>query len=97
MEQNEQKYTFDDWYELAENGDVKAQLIVGHCYFTGTAVTQNYRIAREWFYWAALQGDAISQLNLSFMYRQEYGTNIRMKWKNGVGKQSMKQRGDLIS
>lgn len=76
MEQNEQKYTFDDWYELAENGDVKAQLIVGYCYFTGTTVAQNYRIAREWFYLAALQGDAISQQNLSFMYEQGYGTDI---------------------
>lgn len=88
-EPNDQEYTFNDWYELAENGDVKAQLIVGHCYFTGTAVTQNYRIAREWFYLAALQGDAIAQLNLSFMYEHGIGMNIekeeaeKWRWKSG--------------
>lgn len=88
-EPDEQEYTFDDWYELAENGDVKAQLIVGHCYFTGTAVTRNYRIAREWFYLAALQGDAIAQWNLSFMYEHGYGTEInkeeaeKWRWKSG--------------
>lgn len=85
---DEREYTFDDWYELAENGDVKAQLIVGHCYFAGTAVTQNYRVAREWFYLAALQGDAIAQLNLSFMYEHGYGTEInkeeaeKWRWKS---------------
>lgn len=63
---------------------MEAQLIVGHCYFTGTAVTQNYRIAREWFYLAALQKDAISQCNLGFMYEHGYGTEINkeeaQKW-----------------
>lgn len=68
---------------------MKAQLIVGHCYFTGTAVTRNYRIAREWFYLAALQGDAIAQWNLSFMYEHGYGTEInkeeaeKWRWKSG--------------
>ena len=82
------EYTFDDWYELAENGDAKAQLIVGHCYFTGTAVTQNYRVAREWFYLAALQGDAIAQLNLSFMYEHGIEMDIdkeeaeKWRWKS---------------
>lgn len=83
-EQDEREYAFDDWYEIAESGDVEAQLIVGHCYFTGTAVTQNYRIAREWFYLAALQKDAISQCNLGFMYEHGYGTEINkeeaQKW-----------------
>lgn len=82
------EYTFDDWYELAENGDAKAQLIVGHCYFTGTAVTQNYRVAREWFYLASLQGDAIAQLNLSFMYEHGIEMDIdkeeaeKWRWKS---------------
>ena len=96
-EPDEREYTFDDWYELAENGDVKAQLIVGHCYFTGTAVTQSYRIAREWFYLAALQGDAIAQLNLSFMYEHGIGTDIdKDEAKNGVGNLTMKVHGDRI-
>lgn len=87
-EPDEREYTFDDWYELAENGDVKAQLIVGHCYFTGTAVTQNYRVAREWFYLAALQRDAIAQLNLSFMYEHGIEMDIdkeeaeKWRWKS---------------
>lgn len=77
--QNEQEYYFDDWYELAENGDVNAQLVIGHCYYTGTMVTQNYRLAREWFYLGALQGNPIAQINLGFMYEKGYGTEVNMK------------------
>ena len=83
--QDEQEYTFDSWYELAESGDIKAQLIVGYCYYTGTAVTQNHRLAREWFYLAALQEDAIAQQNLQFMYERGYGGEVNKeeaeKWR----------------
>lgn len=77
--QNNQEYYFDDWYELAENGDVNAQLVIGHCYYTGTMVTQNYRLAREWFYLGALQGNPIAQINLGYMYEKGYGTEVDIK------------------
>lgn len=100
-EQDEREYTFDDCYELAESGDAKAQLIVGHCYFTGTAITQNYRLAREWFYLAARQGDAIAQLNLSFMYEHGIGTDIDKdeaeKWRWKSGHEGGTWRPDLIN
>lgn len=72
---------------------------MGHCYYTGTAVSQNYRLAREWFFLAALQGDAIAQQNLGYMYKKGYGTKINQeeaeKWYQKV--KSKKIHGELIS
>ena len=66
-------YTFDQWYDLAEEGDRFAQLVVGFLYYQGEAVSQNYRLAREWFYLSALQGNAAAQMNLAYMYAHGYG------------------------
>lgn len=82
------EYTFDEWYELAEAGKRVAQLVVGYAYYKGEGVTRNYRLAREWFYLAALQGDAVAQLNLSHMYANGYGTDVNLqeakKWREKV-------------
>ena len=66
-------YTFDQWYDLAEEGDRFAQLVVGFLYYQGEAVSQNYRLAREWFYLSALQGNAAAQMNLAYLYAHGYG------------------------
>ncbi len=66
-------YTFDDWYADAEGGDSLAQLVVGHLYYMGEYVTRNYRLAREWFYLSALQGNAAAQMNLAYLYAHGYG------------------------
>lgn len=66
-------YTFDQWYDDAEGGDSFAQLVVGHLYYMGEYVTRNYRLAREWFYLSALQGNAVAQMNLAYMYAHGYG------------------------
>ena len=66
-------YTFDQWYDWAEEGDRFAQLVVGFLYYKGEAVSQNYRLAREWFYLSALQGNAAAQMNLAYMYAHGYG------------------------
>lgn len=98
--ENNDEYTFDDWYECAESGDTEAQLVVGHCYYTGTAVSQNYRLAREWFFLAALQGDAIAQQNLGYMYKKGYGTEINQeeaeKWYQKVKAGTSTWRVDFI-
>ena len=66
-------YTFDQWYDWAEEGDRFAQLVVGFLYYKGEAVSQNYRLAREWFYLSAFQGNAAAQMNLAYMYAHGYG------------------------
>lgn len=66
-------YTFDQWYDWAEEGNRFAQLVVGFLYYKGEAVSQNYRLAREWFYLSALQGNAAAQMNLAYMYAHGYG------------------------
>ena len=96
-------YTFDDWYADAEGGDSLAQLVVGHLYYMGGYVTRNYRLAREWFYLSALQGNAVAQMNLAYMYAHGYGTEIdepeaakwRQKAETNQGEE-MQEYGNLI-
>ena len=66
-------YTFDTWYNEAEDGNRFAQLVVGFLYYQGEVVTRSYRLAREWFYLSALQGNAAAQMNLAYMYAHGYG------------------------
>ena len=84
-EEEEHEYTFDDWYADAEGGDSLAQLVVGHLYYMGEYVTRNYRLAREWFYLSALQGNAVAQMKLAYMYAHGYGTEVNepeaAKWR----------------
>ena len=96
-------YTFDDWYADAEGGDSLAQLVVGHLYYMGEYVTRNYRLAREWFYLSALQGNAVAQMNLAYMYAHGYGTEVdepeaakwRQKAETNQGEE-MQEYGNLI-
>ena len=78
-------YTFDRWYDWAEGGDRFAQLVVGFLYCQGEAVSQNYRLAREWFYLSALQGNAAAQMNLAYLYAHGYGVEAdeqeAAKWR----------------
>ena len=96
-------YTFDDWYADAEGGDSLAQLVVGHLYYMGEYVTRNNRLAREWFYLSALQGNAVAQMNLAYMYAHGYGTEVdepeaakwRQKAETNQGEE-MQEYGNLI-
>ena len=78
-------YTFDRWYDWAEEGDRFAQLVVGFLYYQGEAVSQDYRLAREWFYLSALQGNAAAQMNLAYLYAHGYGVEAdeqeAAKWR----------------
>lgn len=56
------------YISLAEQGDVKAQIILGSMYDTGLGTPQDYREAIKWYMLAAKQGDAKAQLKLGSIY-----------------------------
>jgi len=53
---------------LAEQGDARAQLILGLMYAKGEGVPQNHREAVKWYRLAAEQNDAQAQYELAFLY-----------------------------
>ena len=73
-----------EWRPLAEQGNSKAQSMMGWMYDNGYGVPQDYKTAVKWYTLAAEQGDVGSQHNLGEMYRtgkgvpQDYKTAL--KW-----------------
>ncbi len=71
---------------LAEQGDAKAQYILGRMYDLGEGVPQDYAEAAKWYRKAAEQGDAKAQFALGAMY--SYGRGVPQdyvqahKWYN---------------
>src|SRR5581483_662160 len=61
------------WRELAEKGDVLAQIRVGALYADGEGVTRDYAEAVNWFRRAAEQGNARAQFNLATLYDNGQG------------------------
>ena len=59
--------------EKAEQGDAKAQNLLGVLYYNGNGVPKNYVEAVKWYRKAAEQGNAKAQLNLGWMYRYGRG------------------------
>jgi len=53
----------------AKSGDAVAQVAVGESYAAGTGVTQDCRLAAEWYQKAADKGDVAGQLHLAALYR----------------------------
>ena len=53
----------------AAAGDPAAQVAVGECYASGTGVTQDYKLASEWYQKAADKGDIAGELHLAALYR----------------------------
>jgi TPR repeat protein len=53
---------------LADRGQVDAQFNVGHFYFEGLGVKQNYFEAEKWFRLAADKGYPDAQYNLGYLY-----------------------------
>lgn len=54
--------------KAAEQGDAEAQYNLGRCYYDGDGVTQNYKMAIQWFKKAAEQGHATAQNSLGICY-----------------------------
>jgi len=58
---------------MADQGDARAQLILGLMYQKGQGVPQDYQEAIKWFHLAAAQGDALSQFGLGTIYYEGQG------------------------
>ena len=72
------------WENLAENGEEKAQFILGTIYRIGNeGVTKNINKAIKWYSLAAEQGNAYAQYNLGKIYESEKGSidyALSAKW-----------------
>jgi hypothetical protein len=53
---------------LAEQGDARAQALLGLNYYHGRGITKNEQEAARWFRLAADQGEAAAQFHLGMMY-----------------------------
>ncbi len=97
---NYDKYTTKDcakaleWYrKAAEQGEARAQAILGHCYNKGQCVEQDYAQAVEWYRKAAEQGHAQAQNNLGYCYgkgqsvEQDYAQAV--KWYRKAAEQGL--------
>ena len=61
-------------YELAKQGDAKAQDTLGDCYYNGEGVEQDYMEAVKWYRKAADQGNSDAQAMLGYCYL--YGLGV---------------------
>jgi len=57
----------------AEEGDGKAQFLLGRIYMAGLVVSQDYQQAAKWYERAAKQGLAEAQFRMGFLYEQGKG------------------------
>lgn len=61
------------YLELANNGNVRAQRVMGHYYYYGDSpVKKNYAKAYEWYKKAAEQGDGVALNHIGWMYKKGY-------------------------
>lgn len=59
---------------LADNGNPRAQVMLGRCYENGLGVEQDMAVAAQWFQLAAEQNDPEAQLLLAYCY--EVGAGV---------------------
>ena len=64
---------FRQTLQLAEQGNAKAQFVLGLMYHIGQGVRQDYAEALRWYRQAAEQGNAKAQFNLGAMYHNGQG------------------------
>lgn len=72
IEQKEQKATFDQKQQLADQGDATAQNYLGWCFYNGRGVGRDDQKALEWFKKAATKGNARSQLYWGWYYENGF-------------------------
>jgi len=58
---------------LAQQGDARAQFLLGAVYAQGQGVPQDYAVAAQWFRRAAEQGHVAAQFNLGVRYHEGRG------------------------
>ena len=66
---------FTIWQNLAEHGDVGAQINLGAMYDMGKGVGEDSVTAFKWYHSAALQGNSAAQYNLGLMYAMGRGVS----------------------
>ena len=59
---------FKETFQVAKQGNAKAQYNLGGMYYNGKGVRKDYAQAVQWYRKAAEQGHAKAQLNLGLMY-----------------------------
>lgn len=68
------------WYrKAAEQGHVKAQYNLGHCYYNGKGITQDNEEAVRWYRESANQDFLLAQLCLGDCYRNGEGISRNLK------------------
>lgn len=76
---------------LAENGEVKAQAILGEMYSAGAGVPQDHAKAAFWYRKAAEQGNAKAQTSLGIMYQEGAGVprddKVAASWMHKAAEQ----------
>lgn len=82
---------FEEFYSLAEIGDIRAQTYIGMMYFNGLSVPKNLEIAANWYIKAAEQGHPHAQFYLGWMYDNgkglEENKELAFKWLETAAKQ----------
>ena len=81
------------YMEAAGKGDVRAQFLLGLCYYSGTGVEQEYEKAVKWYRKAAEQGLAQAQFNLGVCYGNGKGVeqdyNEAAEWCRKAAEQGL--------
>jgi hypothetical protein len=63
----------DSYQKASDQGDSKAQYMLGTLYEAGKGVAKDYAKAREWYQKAADQGDILAQYRLGYFYQSGLG------------------------
>lgn len=79
---------FHDYEELAQNGSVTAQTVVGWFYYMGHGVTQNRETARQWLERAAGSGSAVALFYLGGLHRGQKRYQEALKHLEGAAEQN---------
>ncbi len=74
--------TTEQLRQAANNGDAKAQYVLGSRYADGDRAPQDYKQAVQWYTKAANQGLAVAQYNLGVYYKNGYG--VAQDYKQAV-------------
>ena len=73
---------FKETFQVAKQGNAKAQYNLGGMYYNGQGVRKDYAQAVQWYRKAAEQGYAVAQYNLGQMYRE--GQGVRKDYVEAV-------------
>jgi TPR repeat protein len=84
----------------AENGDARAQAMLGFMYANGHGVPQSYDVAANWYLQSAEQGDPEGQYLLGLTYDKGLGVHLDVikayKWLNLAAAHAPRQSRDIF-